>query len=88
MRGFILILLAGLAVAPMAQAEDVPWRAIAILSAFDPEWQALKAESFTMPGPKPLAATASLPGRWAGKPVVLTLSGVSMVNAAMTTPSV
>ncbi len=78
--------LAALAASPLQAAQptldDTP-RTV-VMSAYAPEWQAL------------LAATADqtdyvvngnrfVTGRLAGKDVVLTLSGISMVNAAMTT---
>jgi len=84
MRGAMGFIFASLtaAVAPIAHAEDVP--RIAILSAFDPEWQALKAELHDAKT-ETIAGNSFVTGTLAGKPVVLTLSGVSMVNAAMTT---
>ena len=82
MRGFFMTLLAGLAVAPDAHAE-APAR-IAILSAFDPEWQTLKAQIHDARS-ETLAGHEVITGTLAGRPVVLTLSGVSMVNAAMNT---
>ncbi|QUS34835.1 5'-methylthioadenosine/S-adenosylhomocysteine nucleosidase [Falsirhodobacter algicola] len=61
---------------------DVP--RIAVMSAFEPEWISLQAdlqnaESQTINGQRFITGTLS------GKDVVLFLSGVSMVNAAMTT---
>jgi adenosylhomocysteine nucleosidase len=84
MRSFVFSLLAGstLIVAPMAQAEDVS--RIAILSAFDPEWQALTAQVHDARTER-LAGNTVVIGTLGGKPVVLMLSGVSMVNAAMNT---
>ena len=82
MRGLNLVFCAGLAVAPVAHAED-PAR-IAIISAFDPEWQALKAQVHDA-RTETIAGADFITGTLAGKPVVLTLSGVSMVNAAMNT---
>jgi adenosylhomocysteine nucleosidase len=84
MRGFSLslILLAGLAVAPIAHAQaPAP---IAVLSAFDPEWQTLKAHLHDAKT-ETVAGHDFITGTLSGKPVVLTLSGVSMVNAAMNT---
>ncbi len=84
MRGAVVFLCASLtaAGAPIARAEDVS--RIAILSAFDPEWQALKADLHDVKT-ETIAGNSFVTGTLAGKPVVLTLSGVSMVNAAMTT---
>jgi adenosylhomocysteine nucleosidase len=57
---------------------------VAVISAFEPEWKVLKADiegakSTTVNGIEFVTGTLS------GRPVVLFLSGVSMVNAAMTT---
>lgn len=59
---------------------------IAVVSAFPPEWIALQADlaeraEFTINGRK------FITGKLAGKDVVMFLSGVSMVNAAMTMQS-
>ncbi len=67
----------------LAQAKD-PVRRIAVISAFDPEITVLEAQTtdkarFTVNG------VVFVTGRLMGKDVVLFLSGVSMVNAAMTT---
>lgn len=55
----------------------------AIVSAFTPEWVALKAE-VTGAQSTSINGTEFVRGMLAGKPVLLFLSGVSMVNAAMT----
>ncbi|MDC7683608.1 5'-methylthioadenosine/S-adenosylhomocysteine nucleosidase [Asticcacaulis sp. BYS171W] len=57
---------------------------IAVLSAFEPEWQALigrleGAKTYSINGMSYVTGTLE------GKPVVLAMSGMSMVNAAMTT---
>jgi adenosylhomocysteine nucleosidase len=57
---------------------------IAVMSAFQPEWTALQA-ALTDRKDEVINGTTFATGRLAGKPVVLFLSGVSMVNAAMTT---
>ena len=62
--------------------DDTP--RLLVLSAFEPEWQALQAaatdvEEHVVHGNRFLMATLE------GRPVVLALSGISMVNAAMTT---
>jgi adenosylhomocysteine nucleosidase len=56
----------------------------AIISAFEPEWVALQKG---VAGPRTYSVNGVrfVTGTMAGKPVVLFLSGVSMVNAAMTT---
>src|SRR5688572_20580270 len=56
----------------------------AVMSAFAPEWQSLRA---AMVDPREHAArgTTFVTGRLEGQDVVLLLSGISMVNAAMTT---
>jgi adenosylhomocysteine nucleosidase len=76
-----LVLASSLAQAHPGAAER---RRTAVLSAFEPEWQALVqdlagARLQTLNGMK--VATGTLQGR----PVVLMMSGVSMVNAAMNT---
>ncbi|TRW99358.1 5'-methylthioadenosine/S-adenosylhomocysteine nucleosidase [Paracoccus sp. M683] len=73
-----LILLAG-----PALAQDSAPR-IAVMSAFQPEWVSLQAD---LEGAERQVINGSefVTGRLGGKDVVLFLSGVSMVNAAMTT---
>ncbi len=86
MRGTVFSILTALtlAVAPEAEAHRAAPTRIAIISAFDPEWTTLKsrlhhAKTQTIDGYDFVTGTLD------GKPVVLTLSGVSMVNAAMNT---
>lgn len=57
---------------------------IAVLSAYEPEWRALQAV-VEAPQPQTHKGVKVVLGRIEGKPVVLGLTGVSMVNAAMTT---
>ena len=60
---------------------------VAIISAYQPEWIALRnamSETHT----QIIADTTYIVGKLEGKDVVLFLSGVSMVNAAMTTQGV
>lgn len=57
---------------------------IAIMSAFDTEWQALRAAA-TITETRVVNGRTYYLGRLGGQDVVLLLSGVSMVNAAMTT---
>ncbi len=71
------------ALAAPAAAQEAPSR-VAVMSAFAPEWgmlvEALEgAESTSLNG------VTFVTGRLAGQEVVLFLSGISMVNAAMTT---
>ena len=67
----------------MAQSADDGISRIAVMSAFAPEWVALQAaledRSDTV-----INGTTFATGSIEGKPVVLFLTGVSMVNAAMT----
>ena len=56
----------------------------AVISAFEPEWQALQA-GVEGRDERILNGVVFITGTMAGKPVVLFLSGISMVNAAMTT---
>ena len=55
-----------------------------MISAFEPEWKALKA---SVEGPRThlVNGVEFVTGTLGGRPVVLFLSGISMVNAAMTT---
>ncbi|MCE7028315.1 5'-methylthioadenosine/S-adenosylhomocysteine nucleosidase [Jiella avicenniae] len=77
---------AAAAAAPAAQSDaatnTVP--RIAVVSAFEPEWQSLRADLLD-PETVRINGTDFVTGELAGKDVVLFLSGVSMVNAAMTT---
>lgn len=57
---------------------------IGVVSAFEPEWQSLKA-GLHDPETVRINGVDFVTGKLAGKDVVLFLSGVSMVNAAMTT---
>ncbi|TDL86062.1 5'-methylthioadenosine/S-adenosylhomocysteine nucleosidase [Meridianimarinicoccus aquatilis] len=57
---------------------------IAVMSAFQPEWQLLKSQVTNMESTA-INGTEFITGTLAGKPVVMFLSGISMVNAAMTT---
>ncbi|WAP68819.1 5'-methylthioadenosine/S-adenosylhomocysteine nucleosidase [Jiella pelagia] len=57
---------------------------IGVVSAFEPEWQSLKAD-LANPETVRINGVDFVTGKLAGKNVVLFLSGVSMVNAAMTT---
>ncbi|MBO4226556.1 phosphorylase [Bradyrhizobium neotropicale] len=68
-----------------AAAEQVdPTPRIAIISAYTPEWLALK-NAMSATRTEIIADVTYIVGRLEGKDVVLFLSGVSMVNAAMTT---
>ncbi|MFV0492396.1 MAG: 5'-methylthioadenosine/S-adenosylhomocysteine nucleosidase [Pseudorhodobacter sp.] len=79
-----VVLSGGLAV-PHAMAEtlDATPR-VAVMSAFAPEWVMLQ-EALEEPQGHELNGTQFVTGRLEGREVVLFLSGVSMVNAAMTT---
>ncbi|MBN9235369.1 MULTISPECIES: 5'-methylthioadenosine/S-adenosylhomocysteine nucleosidase [Phyllobacteriaceae] len=59
---------------------------IAVVSAFPPEWVALQAD-LSDRAEHEINGRKFITGKLAGKDVVLFLSGVSMVNAAMTTQS-
>ncbi len=71
-----------------ARAADLldPKPRVAIVSAFEPEWIALQ-EDLADRQEYAINGRTYLTGRFAGKDVVMFLSGVSMVNAAMTTQS-
>jgi adenosylhomocysteine nucleosidase len=55
---------------------------IAVMSAFEPEWTVLKSE-IQEPTEYMINGRSFITGKLAGKDIVLFLSGVSMVNAAM-----
>ncbi|MCX8475753.1 MAG: 5'-methylthioadenosine/S-adenosylhomocysteine nucleosidase [Sphingomonas sp.] len=86
---YLLLILALLAMPVVAHADETSGKLdvqprIAIISAFEPEWITLNAaivdrREWTVNGVKFVGGTIS------GRPVLLFLSGVSMVNAAMTT---
>lgn len=75
-------LLAGLAPAIAAPVDPTP--RIAVMCAFEPEWKALKAVA-TGTEEHFYKGVPIVTGEIEGKPVVLAMTGVSMVNAAMTT---
>lgn len=79
-----LVFLATLFLATPALATPDPTPRTAILSAFEPEWLTLKA-AVADPQEETIAGTHFVTGTIDGKPVLLFLSGMSMVNAAMTT---
>ena len=74
-----LILLAGLGWAAAAGLVHADTPRIAVISAFEPEWQILKAK---VEGADETVINGNrfVTGTLEGKPVVLFLSGVSMVN--------
>lgn len=80
------ILIAAIAACPIAASaqvlDDTP--RIAVMSAFEPEWIALQAEMGAAEE-HVVNGVRFLLGEIEEQPVVLFLSGVSMVNAAMTT---
>lgn len=57
---------------------------IAVMSAFEPEWAVLKSE-IEEPAEHKVNGVSFITGKLAGKDVVLFLSGISMINAAMNT---
>ena len=81
----LLCLISALVTSPLAAADRLDSTPrIAVMSAFEPEWKALKAgigeaKSYSANG------VEFVTGTLAGRKVVLLLSGVSMVNAAMNT---
>lgn len=79
----LIALLGALFLAKAALAAD-PVPRTAVISAFQPEWIALKAQ-VADPIESEINGVTFVSGMLAGKPVLLFLSGVSMVNAAMTT---
>src|SRR5580693_1119687 len=80
----VLALLLALTTQGMAADRLDPTPRIAVISAFEPEWKVVKgsvaeAKSYSVNG------VEFVTGTLAGRKVVLFLSGISMVNAAMTT---
>jgi adenosylhomocysteine nucleosidase len=57
---------------------------VAVMSAFEPEWEELRA-AVAEPVEHAVNGTTFVTGRLEGKDAVLLLTGISMVNAAMTT---
>ena len=82
MRRLAAILLLLAAPAGAQVLDDTP--RIAVMSAFEPEWVALQ-DGMEAVAEHRINGTRYLTGRIEGREVVLFLSGVSMVNAAMTT---
>ena len=85
MRLFFLLLLlcAGTTATQAADLYDATPRT-AVISAFEPEWQLLRT-ALHDPKEYTLNGTSFVTGTIEGKPVLLFLSGISMINAAMTT---
>ena len=78
-------LILALVTSPLAAADRLdPTPRIAVMSAFEPEWKALKA-ALVDPKTYSVNGVEFVTGRLSGRQVVLLLSGISMVNAAMTT---
>lgn len=80
-----LLLLVGLAPLAAAPVDDMP--RTAVLCAFEPEWKALRAIA-TDTVEQNYKGVPIVTGKIEGKPVVLAMTGISMVNAAMTTQMV
>lgn len=81
----ILACLLILVALPLAAAERLdPKPRIAVMSAFAPEWQILKATTSDQKSHS-INGIEFVTGRLAGRDVVLFLSGISMVNATMST---
>ncbi len=83
MRLPLSLALIGLPLISTAETVDDTPR-IALMSAFPPEWVALQ-EGLTDTAEHQINGATFITGQMGGKPVVIFLSGVSMVNAAMTT---
>src|SRR6185437_14154179 len=81
----LCVLSSALAATPLQAADRLdPTPRVAVISAFEPEWKVLKAD---IEGAKSTSVNGVefVTGKLGGRNVVLFLSGVSMVNAAMTT---
>ncbi|MCY4101407.1 MAG: 5'-methylthioadenosine/S-adenosylhomocysteine nucleosidase, partial [Rhodobacteraceae bacterium] len=79
----ILIIITILVVPPVAQSEELMGERIAVVSAFEPELKILKSE-IEDGSVLHINGIEFTTGILEGKDVVLFLSGISMVNAAMT----
>jgi len=80
----ILCLLSVLSAAPLQAADRLDSTPrIAVISAFEPEWKTLKA-AVVEPKVHQVNGVEFVTGTLGGRPAVLFLSGISMVNAAMT----
>jgi adenosylhomocysteine nucleosidase len=80
--GLAMLLLLGARASAAALVDPKP--RIAVVSAFESEWMVLKAH-LTESIEHKVNGRSFITGKLAGKDVVLFLSGVSMVNAAMNT---
>lgn len=69
---------------PAAAQEADPTPRIAIMSAFEPEWEVWRG-ALSDAEPRAINGVQVVTGTLEGQEVVLVLSGISMVNAAMTT---
>ena len=81
----VLCALAALFASPLKAADRLdPSPRIAVMSAYEPEWKVLKAE---LGAARSISANVVefITGTLSGRQVVLLLTGVSMVNAAMNT---
>jgi len=83
----LLVILAPLMTGAASAEQIDPTPRIAVISAYQPEWMALKS-AMSETHTQIIADTTYIVGKLEGKDVVLFLSGVSMVNAAMTTQGV
>ncbi len=85
MRSLILSIFTSLTLATAAHAADQPSdKRIAVICAYAPELPALSA-ALSDPHSETINGNTFTTGTMGGKPVVLMMSGVSMVNAAMNT---
>lgn len=82
--GLLVLSMASVAASAAERLDDRP--RVAVVSAFPPEWVALQADLADR-AEHVVNGRQFITGKLAGKDVVLFLSGVSMVNAAMTTQS-
>lgn len=82
MKSLLTLLTLSLSLSTAALAGDES--RIAVMTAFEPEWKAMQGK-LTDTSEMEINGTRFLLGKLEGKNVVLFMSGVSMVNAAMTT---
>src|SRR5262245_59838561 len=82
-----LVVITLLVLAPLSASDGAPTiddtPRIVVFSAFEPEWKALEG-TVEAPVSHHVHGVEFVTGRAEGRDVVLVLSGISMVNAAMT----
>jgi adenosylhomocysteine nucleosidase len=84
LAAILFVFLARLMASAAATEEIDPTPRVAVIAAYKPEWVALR-NAMSETRTSIIADTTYIAGKLEGKDIVLFLSGISMVNAAMTT---